>query len=69
LDCWQRPASQLANVLDVGAGPATRPLNLAEIVGPTGEVVALERSQNFICAMESTCRALSLANVRFTRWI
>jgi tRNA(1-methyladenosine) methyltransferase and related methyltransferases len=34
-------------VLDVGAGPGYAAIDLAEIVGPTGEVVALERSQNF----------------------
>jgi SAM-dependent methyltransferase len=39
-------------------------VDLAEIVGPTGEVVALERSENFIRAMEQTCRARSLANVK-----
>ena len=45
-------------------GPGYAAADLAEIVGPTGEVVALERSQNFIRAMETTCRARSLANVR-----
>ena len=59
------PASQLANACSTSEPvPATRPLILAEIVGPTGEVVALERSQNFIRAMETTCRARSLANVK-----
>jgi hypothetical protein len=39
-------------------------IDLAEIVGPKGEVVALERSQNFVRAIQTTCRARSLANVR-----
>ena len=51
-------------VLDVGAGPGYAAIDLAEIVGPTGEVVALERSQNFVGALETTCRARSLANVK-----
>ena len=65
LDCWQRAGITVGKrVLDVGAGPGYAAIDLAEIVGPTGEVVALERSQNFIRAMEETCRARSLANVR-----
>ena len=62
LDCWQRAGITVGKrVLDVGAGPGYAAIDLAEIVGPTGEVVALERSQNFIRAMETTCRARSLA--------
>src|SRR5438045_299427 len=65
LDCWQRAGITLGKrVLDVGAGPGYATVDLAEIVGPTGEVVALERSQNFIGAMEATCRARSLGNVK-----
>src|SRR5215467_13055718 len=64
LDCWQRAGITVGNrVLDVGAGPGYAAIDLAEIVGPTGEVVALERSQNFIRAMEATCRERSLSNV------
>ena len=65
LDCWQRAGVTVdKRVLDVGAGPGYATVDLAEIVGPTGEVVALERSQNFIRAMEATCRARSLRNVK-----
>jgi SAM-dependent methyltransferase len=65
LDCWQRAGITVGNrVLDIGAGPGYAAVDLAEIVGPTGEVVALERSQNFIRAMETTCRERSLANVK-----
>ena len=65
LDCWQRNGITVGKrVLDVGAGPGYAAVDLAEIVGPTGEVVALERSQNFVRAMEATCRARSLANVK-----
>ncbi|PYK48375.1 MAG: hypothetical protein DME20_09220 [Verrucomicrobia bacterium] len=35
-----------------------------EIVGPTAEVVALERSGNFIRAIDATCRAHSLPNLK-----
>ena len=65
LDCWQRAGITVGKrVLDVGAGPGYAAVDLAEIVGPTGEVVALERSENFIRAMEQTCRARSLTNVK-----
>jgi SAM-dependent methyltransferase len=65
LDCWQRAGITVGKrVLDVGAGPGYATVDLAEIVGPTGEVVALERSENFIRAMEQTCRARSLTNVK-----
>jgi SAM-dependent methyltransferase len=65
LDCWQRAGITVGKrVLDVGAGPGYAAVDLAEIVGPTGEVVALERSQNFIRAMEAACHTRSLANVK-----
>lgn len=65
LDCWQRAGITVGKrVLDVGAGPGYAAVDLAEIVGPTGEVTALERSRTFIRAMEANCRARSLANVK-----
>src|SRR5438093_12310697 len=65
LDCWHRAGVTVGKrVLDVGAGPGYATIDLAEIVGPTGEVIALERSQNFIGAMEAACRARSLNNVK-----
>ena len=68
LDCWQRAGVTVGKtVLDVGAGPGYATLDLAEIVGPTGEVVALERSENFVRAMEQTCCARSLSNVKIQR--
>ena len=65
LDCWQRAGITIGKrVLDVGAGPGYAAIDLAEIVGSTGEVIALERSQNFVRAMEAMCSARSLSNVR-----
>ena len=64
LDCWQRAGITVGKrVLDLGAGPGYATVDLAEIVGPTGEVVALERSENFVRAMEQACRSRSFANV------
>ena len=65
LDCWLRAGITVGKrVLDVGAGPGYAAVDLAEIVGPTGEVVAVERSRNFIRSMETTCRTRSLTNVK-----
>src|SRR6266581_6808933 len=65
LDCWQRAGITVGKrVLDVGAGPGYASIDLAEIVGSTGEVVALERSRNFIRAMKEVCRVRSLTNIK-----
>jgi protein-L-isoaspartate O-methyltransferase len=64
LDCWQRAGITAGKrVLDVGAGPGYAAVDLAEIVGSTGEVVALERSNNFVRAMKETLRARALMHV------
>ena len=61
LDCWQRAGITVGKrVSDVERGPGYATVDLAQIVGPHGEVIALERSQTFIRAMESSCRARSL---------
>ncbi len=65
LDCWQKAGITLGSrVLDIGAGPGYAAVDLAEIVGPTGKVVALERSNNFIHSLEERCRVHSLGNVQ-----
>ena len=43
-DCWQRAGITAGSrVLDVGAGPGYAAADLAQIVGPGGEVVAVSR--------------------------
>lgn len=65
LECWQRAGITLGSrVLDLGAGPGYATVDLAEIVGPSGKVVALERSSNFLRALEERCRARALGNVQ-----
>jgi len=65
LDCWEKAGITVGKrVLDVGAGPGYATVDLAEIVGPTGEVVAIERSKNFVRAMKEACRVRSLTNVK-----
>src|SRR2546423_14440414 len=44
LDCWSRAGINVGKrVIDVGAGPGYVTTDLAEIVGPTGQGVAVEQ--------------------------
>jgi len=64
LDCWkQAGTTNGSRVLDVGAGPGYATVDLAEIVGPGGRVVAVERSSNFVNAIKSSIETQSLSNV------
>src|SRR6266480_7821363 len=64
LDCWKRAGiSAGKRVLDVGAGPGYAAVDLAKIVGSTGAVIAIERSKNFVDALNETIRARSLTNI------
>lgn len=63
--CWQRAGITAGKrVLDVGAGPGYAAADLADIVGPEGEVVALERSAKFVRAVEDATRQRGLRNLR-----
>jgi SAM-dependent methyltransferase len=65
LDCWKRAGITAGkHVLDIGAGPGYATVDLAEIVGQHGEVVALERSRNFVSALREMIRTRSLSNVQ-----
>jgi SAM-dependent methyltransferase len=64
LDCWKKAGVTVgSSVVDVGAGPGYATVDLAEIVGHTGRVVAVERSSNFVKAIKSAIQARSLSNV------
>jgi SAM-dependent methyltransferase len=64
LEAWRRAGiSEGHTVLDVGCGPGHATLDLAEIVGPTGHVVALDRSRRFLDVLQGSARARGLGNV------
>jgi SAM-dependent methyltransferase len=64
-ECWRKAGIRAGKrVLDVGAGPGYAAIDLAKIVGPTGEVVAVERSARFAAAAKQACRKGGLGNVR-----
>ncbi len=65
LEGWRRAGITTGSkVLDVGAGPGYATVDLAEIVGPTGEVHAVERSGNFVQHAREICAARGLGQVR-----
>ncbi len=65
LDCWQKAGITVGSrVVDIGAGPGYATIDLAEIVGPAGQVVALERSNKFVNATKEAVCARSLTNVK-----
>jgi SAM-dependent methyltransferase len=62
--CWQKAGVTVgSHVLDLGAGPGYAATDLAEIVGPTGTVTALERSSNYVRALKERCASRGLTNV------
>lgn len=65
LDAWRRAGiTQGQTVIDVGSGPGYAALDLAEIVGPKGSVLAVERSARFLHALEATAADLELTNIK-----
>jgi ubiquinone/menaquinone biosynthesis C-methylase UbiE len=64
LDFWRLGGvTQGMTVIDAGAGPGHATLDLAEIVGPTGGVIAIERSRRFLDALEARAAARGLRNI------
>ena len=65
-DCWHRVGiTQGWRVIDVGAGPGYATADLAEIVGPNGAVLAVERSARFLEVARERCQRHGLENVEF----
>lgn len=64
LDAWRRAGITVGDtVLDVGSGPGHASLDLAEIVGPEGRVVAIDRSRRFLDWLEATRGARGLSHI------
>lgn len=65
LDAWRRAGfSAGQTLLDIGCGPGWATLDLAAIVGPTGRVLALERSRRFLDVLEAECARRGLQQVQ-----
>jgi SAM-dependent methyltransferase len=64
LDLWRDAGiEQDMSVMDCGAGPGYATLDLAEIVGPRGRVVAVERSRRFLDALRVAAQSRGQVNV------
>ena len=62
---WRRAGIRTGwRVVDVGAGPGYATLDLAELVGASGEVLAVERSERFVSVIERESRRRDLPQVR-----
>lgn len=58
---WERAGlSAGMRVLDVGAGPGFAAMDLAQIVGPTGRVLGLERSEAYVAAGQAMAHSAQL---------
>jgi len=63
-DAWRRAGFTVGQtILDVGCGPGYASLDLAEIVGPSGKVFAIDRSRRFLDALDATRQKRGLANI------
>jgi SAM-dependent methyltransferase len=64
LEAWARARiGDGSRVIDFGAGPGFATMDLAEIVGPTGAVHALERSRRFLDTLEAQAKARGFTQV------
>ncbi|MFI5253732.1 MAG: class I SAM-dependent methyltransferase [Bacteroidota bacterium] len=64
LDAWKRAGFTIDQTLmDVGCGPGNATIDLAEIVGSSGKVIALDRSKRFLDALSQTQKQHELTNI------
>lgn len=64
LDAWRRAGINAGQtVIDVGSGPGYAATDLAEIVGSSGKVLAVERSRRFLDVLQARAGRLSLTNI------
>src|SRR5438270_1349725 len=61
---WKAGITVGKRVLDLGAGPGYAAIDLAEIVGSAGEIVAVERSSKFVSVMKEACHFRRLTQVQ-----
>lgn len=64
LDLWRLGGLTTGQtVMDIGAGPGHAAVDLAEIVGPEGRIIAIERSRHFLSALQGAVHARALRTV------
>jgi len=64
-DAWRRAGFTTGwKILDIGSGPGLATVDLAQIVGPTGCVWAVERSRRFLDVLEARAKAHDLGQIK-----
>jgi SAM-dependent methyltransferase len=64
LAAWQRAGFNIGQtIIDVGSGPGYATLDLAELVGPRGRVIAVDRSRRFLDALDARRQARGIEHV------
>jgi SAM-dependent methyltransferase len=64
LDAWRRAGfTRGQTIVDLGCGPGYASVDLAEIVGPTGRVIAIDRSKRFLEHCARMQSRLGLENI------
>jgi SAM-dependent methyltransferase len=64
LDAWRRAGFTLGQtLLDIGCGPGYAAVDLAEIIGASGQIIAIDRSRRFLDALEATRLQRGLDNI------
>ena len=63
-DAWRRAGFTVGQTLiDLGCGPGYAALDLAEVVGRKGRILAIDRSRRFLDALEASARARGLTQI------
>lgn len=63
-NAWTRAGFDVGQtLLDVGCGPGHASVDLAELVGPSGRVFAIDQSRRFIDTLEATIRTRGLSQI------
>src|SRR5258706_12182820 len=58
LAAWRRAGFAAGQtIVDLGCGPGWAALDLADVVGPAGRVIAVDRSRRFLDALPAAARA------------
>jgi SAM-dependent methyltransferase len=61
---WRRAGFTVGQTLiDLGSGPGYAAIDLAEIAGPSGRVIAIDRSRRFLDTLESRARVQGVSNL------
>jgi SAM-dependent methyltransferase len=64
LDVWRRAGfGPGQTIIDLGCGSGNASLDLAALVGPSGRVIALDKSRRFLDVVDASARAARLSNI------